>query len=1040
MTTSVPRFKMAAIGTISEFDVSNPSSWDVYADQLKFYCEANSIVDETKKRATLLAVCGIKTLGIVRSLVSPASPADKSFDELVSLLKNHFTPKPSEIYSRFQFHKRVQRSDEGITAYVTELRRLADDCNFGSTLSERLRDQLVCGIRDEGLQRRLLTESDLTFESAKMKALAAETAAEQVRAMQTQVSAPAVHYINGNRRSKHDKEPTTEFRRPKDSMTTSCHGCGASHERDRCPFKEATCRHCHKKGHIERVCRKKNLRNCNSRLPYRQQRGPGRNSSSTTHEVEESTVPSSEAASIYHTNTVDTVKTSTRRKLFTKVRIEGAECEMEVDSGSDYSIISATTYERLWPRKGPRIRPLPFSLRDFQKKPIPMRGMCSVHVKYGSFEGPLRLLIAEGDRVSLLGHEWFTPLGIGLTGVHKVGADPLEQVLNDFKEVFQEGLGTYTGPTVSLPLDPTVPPKRFKARNVPLALRPKIDAALDRLLADDVIEEVTNPRWSTPVVPIIKPSGEVRLCGDYKVTINTAMRAHPYPIPAVNQLLSSLSGGGYYAKIDLAQAYLQLRVDDDSAEAQTIITHRGAFKVKRLQFGVNVAPGLFQHLMDEILVGLPGVVPYFDDILVQATTREELASRVRQVLTRLARAGLRARKDKCVFGVTSIEFLGYRVDASGIHPADSKVTAIHNAPRPRNKQELQAFLGLLNFYNSFLKDKATVAEPLHRLLDKNSKWSWTTVHDNAFKQVKKLLSSESVLVPFDEKLPTFLTCDASPYGVGAVLSQQLQDGREAPVAFSSRTLTTTERNYAQIDKEALAIIAGVKKFHHFLYGREFTIVTDHQPLLGIFSRSKQTPEIISPRMLRWSQMLNAYEFKLVHRPGKKIANADALSRLPLTVEDGEVPPPPEVLFTEELASPPLHAKDIADMTLRDPLLSRILNWVWRGWPQEKLSDEFKCFQAKRNELSVHRNCLLWGNRVVIPKEGQQRVLNELHLGHPGMVHMKAIARSYVWWPKIDEDIEQRVRECAECQATRHSPPRAPIHPWEVPHAPGLDCT
>ncbi|XP_064482878.1 uncharacterized protein LOC135395716 [Ornithodoros turicata] len=344
---------------------------------------------------------------------------------------------------------------------------------------------------------------------------------------------------------------------------------------------------------------------------------------------------------------------------------------MEVDSGSDYSIISEATYKRLWPEKGPTIHPLSISLRDFQKQPISLRGICFVDVQYGSFRDPLRLLIADGERVSMLGYEWFTPLGVKLTGVHHMDANPIEQVLNDFQKVFQERFGNYTGPVVSLPLDHSVPPIRLKARNVLLALRPKIDAALDRHIADNVIEATSNPKWATPVVPVIKPSGESTIF--FQACLVVAC----------------------YAKIDVAQAYLQLRVDDDAAEAQTISSHIG------------------------------GVVPYFDDILIQAANQDELATRLREVLRRLARAGLRARKDKCLFGVSSVEFLGYRVDANGIHPADSKVTAIHDAPRLNSKQELQAFLGLLNFYNSFLKDKATVAEPLHRLLDKDAEWNWT---------------------------------------------------------------------------------------------------------------------------------------------------------------------------------------------------------------------------------------------------------------------------------------------------------------------------
>ncbi|GBL76985.1 hypothetical protein AVEN_12648-1 [Araneus ventricosus] len=285
---------------------------------------------------------------------------------------------------------------------------------------------------------------------------------------------------------------------------------------------------------------------------------------------------------------------------------------------------------------------------------------------------------------------------------------------------------------------------------------------------------------------------------------------------------------------DLAQANLQLRVDDASAEAQTIVTHKEAFKVNRLQFGVNVAPGLFQDFLEDSLKGIPGYV----------------------------------------------------------------------------------------------------------------------------------------------------------------LSHLMPDDREAPIAYASRTLTPTERNYSQLDKEALRIIAGVKQFHYFLYWHTFTLVTDHQPLPGLFNKMKLTPDILSPRMLQT-----------------------------------DIPSPPEVLFLEELHNTPVKADEISQATLRDPVLSRVLNWVLKGCPES--AKECRNFYLKRHELSVHKICLLWGNRVVIPEVLRGRVLVELHISHPGIEKLKSLVYCYVWWSKIEEDIENHLGLCEQCQQTRHAPPRAPVHPWEV---------
>ncbi|KAM7285773.1 uncharacterized protein ISCGN_032658 [Ixodes scapularis] len=314
----------------------------------------------------------------------------------------------------------------------------------------------------------------------------------------------------------------------------------------------------------------------------------------------------------------------------------------------------------------------------------------------------------------------------------------------------------------------------------------------------------------------LKANGDVRICADYKCTINRALQQHAYPVPVVSHLLAALGGATIFAKLDLAQAYQQLPVTEEAAEAQTIVTHRGAFGVRRLQFGVCVAPGIFQSLMENLLRGLPGVIAYFDDVIIAGASQQELLVRLRDVLRRFQAVGLKVKKEKCQLGVTQVDFLGFRVDAEGIHPTPGKTEAIMNAPCPANKTELQAFLGLLNFYHAFLPHKAIIAEPLHRLLNKNAKWAWGRTQQRAFDTVKELLASNQVLTHFDEKKPLILACDASPYGIGAVLSHHMPDGQEAPIAFYSRTLSTTERNYAQIDKEALAVVAGVRKFHDYV--------------------------------------------------------------------------------------------------------------------------------------------------------------------------------------------------------------------------------
>ncbi len=314
--------------------------------------------------------------------------------------------------------------------------------------------------------------------------------------------------------------------------------------------------------------------------------------------------------------------------------------------------------------------------------------------------------------------------------------------------------------------------------------------------------------------------------------------------------------------------------------------------------------------------------------------------------------------------------------------------------------------------------------------DQSATWQWGAKHESAYVQAKQLLQTDKVLAHYDDKKPLAVVCDASPYGLGDLLFHLERDGQEKPICFAFRTMTITERNYAQIDKTALAVVFAVRKFHQYLAGRHFVIFTDHKPLLGLLHHSKPMPAILSPRMLRWSLIIGTYDYELCYRPGKQMGNADALSRLPLSASDVVTPPPLEVLLLEMVPDAPMHTERISNLTLKDPVMSRALRWVLHGWPAEIPDSRFRPFISRRHELSAHKNCVLWGSRVVVPSSARREVLAMLHDAHPGIVHMKGLARSYVWWPGMDGDIEETVKVCKTCQMSRHAPAKAKVHPWE----------
>ncbi|XP_039893254.1 uncharacterized protein K02A2.6-like [Simochromis diagramma] len=301
----------------------------------------------------------------------------------------------------------------------------------------------------------------------------------------------------------------------------------------------------------------------------------------------------------------------------------------------------------------------------------------------------------------------------------------------------------------------------------------------------------------------------------------------------------------------------------------------------------------------------------------------------------------------------------------------------------------------------------------------------------AFRDAKSLLLQNKVLVHYSTNLPLKLACDASPYGLGAVISHVMENGEERPVAFASRTLTEAEQKYAQIEKEALAIIFGVKKFHKYLYGRKFTLITDHKPLLAILGPKSAVPTLAALRMQRWALILMAYNYDIEYRRSAEHANADALSRLPRNTPDN-IAEEGSIFYFSHVEELPIVAKDIERATMKDPILSKVWSYTMNGWPSYMQDESLKPYFTRRHELSAEQGCVLWGQRVIIPPVYQQKVLEDLHHEHPGICRMKALARSYLWWPGCDGDIQELVQSCSVCQAVQKSPPVAPLHPWKWP--------
>ena len=406
---------------------------------------------------------------------------------------------------------------------------------------------------------------------------------------------------------------------------------------------------------------------------------------------------------------------------------------------------------------------------------------------------------------------------------------------------------------------------------------------------------------------------------------------------------------------------------------------------------------------------------------------------LRALFLRLQEKGLRCRLEKCSFAQSSVEYLGFMISNQGIAKGH-KVDAA-----PTDVTSLCSLLGSIQFYNKFLPNLATTTEPLYRLTKKEIPEEQAT-----FQALKNMLFADTVRAHFDPSLPVGVSCDASEVGLGAVLFHRY--GNECPIANISKTLTDTQRRYSQIQKEALAIIIfTLKKFHQFLYGRHFILVTDYRPLIALFGPTKATPALAANRLARWVLMLSQYDYSIEYRRTADHGNADVLSRLPAGPDimfDGEESEADvDTVCTIRVVSLQLNPTDpgvLAKESAKDPVIADVMRYCREGWPTKATSDDqvqdysVEQFRKLSVSLSTLHGCLLHGTRVVVPPSLQPQVLELLHLGHFGIQRMKQLARTAVYWPRIDTYI---TNQCHRCQTYQTKPAKPANRPWMLPEKP-----
>ncbi|XP_051782102.1 uncharacterized protein K02A2.6-like [Erpetoichthys calabaricus] len=577
-------------------------------------------------------------------------------------------------------------------------------------------------------------------------------------------------------------------------------------------------------------------------------------------------------------------------------------------------------------------------------------------------------------------------------------------------------------------------------RRVPLPLRDAVRAELHRMEGMGVISKVTEPTaWCSGMVVIPKLGGKPpRICVDL-TPLNAVVKRERHILPAVDQTLAMLTDAMVFTKLDARSGFWQIPLTPQSRPLTTFITPFGRYHFNRLPFGISSAPEHFQRRMSQMLEGFEGVICHADDVLVYGRDKQEHDQRLHRVLQKFQKEGL-TLNEKCEFAKTEIMFVGHKVSANGIEPDPNKVKAIQQLPQPTCVADVRCLMGMANYLAKFVPQLATITMPLKDLQKERNEWSWAEPQETAFQGLKGILSSPEVLAQYSNMADTRVAADASSYGIGAVLTQKQQDGSWRPITYISRGLTDTERRYAQIEKEALAVTWACERLSSYLMGLHFTLMTDHKSLVPLLST--RGLDDLPPRVLRFRLRLLRFTFNIIHVPGKNLVTADALSRAPLPgpPSAGELQFEKEVeVFVDSLVIC-LPASDRKLETVKtaqkeDYVCRKVIEHCSTGWPEKcQLDPDIKPFWQHRMDFHLANDLLMKGQRLVIPHILRTNILERLHEGHQGISKCRARARESVWWPGISTEIGHMVDSCEICQKHRVQS-HEPLIPTQVPDRP-----
>ena len=973
------------------FDFKAPDAWPKWKRRFEQFRVASglSTADAEQQVNTLLYSMGEEADDVLSSTNITAEER-KVYATVMEKFEGFFKVRKNIIFERARFNRRNQLEGETAEKYITELYRLVDGCEYAGLKEEMIRDRLVVGILDQELSEKLQLEPDLTLEGAKKSIRQKEAVKEQHQLLQASAGAdPTLDEVSKTGWKGKSKNGTSGK-----THSQQCTRCGRSaHSRgERCPATNVVCFTCKKRGHFEEHCFFRKM------------------GKATTNEV------------CLDDAFLDAVGTNTEKCWMASVLLENKTVSFKLDTGAEVTAVSEETFKML--PKTPLKQPVVWS------KPPTLNVL-------GQFTGKLLtdnhsyqddIYVVRGLRNNLLG----LPAIAGLQLVQRLCSTEAESdIKKQFPKVFN-GLGTFGAEYAIKMEDGATPYALYTPRNVPIPLREKVKDELDRMEAMGVTTKISEPtQWCAGMVVVPKKSGKVRICVDLK-PLNKSIMRETYPIPKVDDTLAQLTGARVFSKLDANSGFWQIPLAEESRPLTTFITPFGRYCFNKLPFGICSAPEVFQRRMQQILEGLPGVVCLIDDILIFGKDQEEHNSRLAAVLKRLEENNVTLNSEKCEFNKASIGFVGHLINSEGIRADPAKTSAISQMPAPQSLTELRRFMGMVNQLGKFSSKIAEIGQPLRELLSTKRTWVWGPAQEQAFTQIKEELVKPTVLALYDPNAKTVISADASSFGLGAVL-MQMTAGSWKPVAYASRSMSDTERHYAQIEKEALAVTWACEKFSDYVLGCTFSIQTDHKPLVPLLNT--KCLNTLPPRVLRFRLRLARFDYVVSHVPGKELYIADTLSRAPTGEADGrtQLQEVTEAYVREvAISSLPATSKTLDEYRRaqqQDPVCSTIVQFCRSGWPKAKSSvdSDLQPYWKVRDYLTVCEDLLLYRSRIVVPKSMQRMTMEKIHTGHQGVERCCWRARTSVWWPGVTHQITHMVQQCTTCakEARQRKEPMLP---------------